>query len=1585
MSEGELERAHPTDGDGLDFLDHPSEAARLVREFDWSSTPLGAPAAWSASLRMIVRFMFANRFPLLLWWGPDYIQIYNDAYAPILGTKHPKQALGKPFRECWHEVYDVLGPLVDTPFQGGPSTWMEDIELIVRRHGFPEESHFTIAYSPVPDDSAPRRIGGVLGTVHEITDKVIGERRVKLLSELGAQVSEGRTAEDACVRALDSLSGQPKDIPFAVLYLLDDDPRQLRRVALCGIDPDSAGPATIRLDGAGDVVPWPVREALDSERIELRSGFTVPHPPAGPWPDAPDAVAALPIKSSTPHRPAGVLVAGISACIRPDERYTAFLELVGAQIASAVANARAYQQERRRAEELEALDRAKTAFFTNVSHEFRTPLTLMLGPLETLKESVDKGAWRELAATAQHNAQRLLRLVNTLLDYARVEGGRADASFEPVDLSVRTAELASTFRSACEQAGLALDIDCAPLEQPVYVDPDQWERIVLNLISNAFKFTLEGRIAVSVCAGPDGRSAELKVRDTGSGIPAGELPRLFSRFHRVEGSRGRSFEGSGIGLALVHELVGLHGGSIRAESTEGAGSTFTVCVPFGCAHLPADRVRPPSAASGSPSHAAAFVDEALHWLPQGESATTERDPALPGAPVDTAPRAPGGAPRILVIDDNADLRRYVAGLLEAQRYAVETAADGLDGLAIAQADPPDLVLADVMMPRLDGFGLVARLRDDARTRTLPVILLSARAGEESRVEGLGRGADDYLVKPFSARELVARVGAHLAAARVRQEAARSVRESDLRFRALVTATSDVVYRMNADWTQMRYLRGQEFIADTVEPSTTWLGRYIPPEDHPRVASAIEEAVRSKGMFELEHRVIRVDGGIGWAFSRAIPILGENGEISEWFGAAKDVTGRRQADDALRASEARYRALFESMDQGFCVIRLLYDGSGRAVDYRFVQANRAFQDHSGLPGPDGRTIRQLVPDFEPQWIDLYAQVAATGRTQRFEASVPSIGGTYDICAFVPEGYGEHHVAVLFTNITERRRAEERLHASEEHQAFLLRLNDRLRMLDDAEAIQFEAVCALGRHLRAARAGYAEDQGDGQTVVVTRNYVDGVPGIEGRYRYEDYGPGLLRELGAGRVVVRPDIANDPGLTAAEKAAHAALQLGATFNVPLVKGDRLVAILFAHHREAHAWTAAELALMDEVAQRTWSALERARAEQALRDALRNKDEFLATLAHELRNPLAPIRNALQLLRIGATPAERVLEMLERQVNHMVRLIDDLMEVSRISRGMIELRREPLDLRDALRSAVETSKPLIDRACHRFALHMPEAPLPVQGDAVRLSQVFANLLNNAAKYTEDGGEIEMTVRREAETAVVTLRDSGIGIAADALPRVFEMFAQFDAGPRSQGGLGIGLALVRRLVQLHGGSVEAASRGPGCGSSFVVRLPLAPGGFTTGVAAARSADPRGLPRRILVVDDNRDAADSLAMLFRFSDCEVRVAHDGVEALALFAQWEPGVVVLDLGMPGMDGFEVARRIRDVRQSAKVTLIALSGWGQQEDRQRTREAGFDHHLIKPVDFDVLRALLATLDRDPRIVPVAHAGARAPATGSSQQGS
>ena len=788
----------PSASGTLAFLAGGGDLGARMRTFDWRSTPLGPPKDWPQSLKTAVRIMLTSRQPIWVGWGEELIYLYNDPYKSIIGGKHP-EALGQPASAVWREIWVDIGPMLSTAMNGDEGTYVEEQLLIMHRNGYPEETYYTFSYSPIPDDRAGGgRAGGIICANTDDTLRVIGERQIALLRELAAGTAEARTTEEVCERSVRALATNPRDIPFALLYMADPDGTSLSLAGACGL---AAGHPAAPLSVAIDSPLWPFEEVLRAHQPRLVSPLDPAldvKPPTSVWREAPSQAAVIPIAATGETGPPGVLIAGLNPFRLYDDNYQGFLSLAAGQIASGIGNARAYEEERRRAEKLAELDRAKTAFFSNVSHEFRTPLTLMLGPVEELLERHEPEVSPdnlELLSVVHRNGLRLQRLVNMLLDFSRIEAGRVQASYEPIDLSSFTRELASTFRSACEKAGLALIVDCPPLPEPVYVDRDMWEKVVLNLVSNAFKFTLDGEIEVALRA-VDG-SAELIVRDTGAGIPADEMPKLFERFHRVEGTPGRTQEGTGIGLALVQELVRLHGGEVRAASELGRGTTFFVTLPFGRDHLPADRVSAAPRSAPTSIGAAPFVEEALRWIP-GAGADAPPPDALEvdSGSAAAAPAGQGLRPTILLADDNSDMRSYIQRLL-SQEHEVIAVADGEAALQAARKEPPDLVLTDIMMPRLDGFGLLRELRADPATRNLPVLMLSARAGEESEVEGMEAGADDYLVKPFSARELLARVGAHLQMARLRRETAEALRESHARFEALVNAAPIGIYFVDA--------------------------------------------------------------------------------------------------------------------------------------------------------------------------------------------------------------------------------------------------------------------------------------------------------------------------------------------------------------------------------------------------------------------------------------------------------------------------------------------------------------------------------------------------------------------------------------------------------------------------------------------------------------------------------------------------------------------------------------------------------------------------------------------------------------------
>jgi signal transduction histidine kinase len=755
-----------------DVFPDGSEMGARMRAFDWAATPLGPVDVWPQSLRTAVRSLLTSRFAMWMGWGRGLTFFYNDAYARMtLGKKHP-WALGRPTSDVWAEIWADIGPRIERVLETGTATWDEGLLLFPERSGYVEETYHTFSYSPLSDDSGV--VAGMLCVVTEETDRVIGARRLASLRDLAASFATVTDEADVIEGIRRGLGANQKDVPFSLLYLFDgDDAVEVSaHLAGCtGIDWTHPAAATPILATAASE-PWPAGEirAHGAQIVvgDLADRFDAI--PTGAWDMPARQAAVVPISQPGQKQPAGFLVVGLNPYRQFDEGYAGFIGLVAGQIGASLANARARERERRRAEALAELDRAKTQFFSNVSHEFRTPLTLILGPAEDVLANPQLVESHRASIEVIHrNAMRLLKLVNTLLDFSRTEAGRIDARYEPTDLATTTAEIASSFRSVIEKAGLGLELDCEPVAAAVYVDRDMWEKIVLNLLSNAFKHTFEGSVRVALRQ-HDG-FAELVIEDTGIGISAEQIPRLFERFYRVPNVRSRTHEGTGIGLSLVQELVHLHGGSIAVESAPSVGTTFTVRIPLGKAHLPADRV----SAAAAPTRPArpdaavrAFTAEAARWLPDvgdgrqadvtgDRSAETEHSGELVGS-------------RVLLADDNADMRDYAARLLRSQGWIVETVADGTAALAAARRETPDLVLSDVMMPGLDGFGLLRALRADSRTQTTPVILLSARAGEESRVEGLDRGADDYLVKPFLAQELVARVRSHLSLARLRSTA-----------------------------------------------------------------------------------------------------------------------------------------------------------------------------------------------------------------------------------------------------------------------------------------------------------------------------------------------------------------------------------------------------------------------------------------------------------------------------------------------------------------------------------------------------------------------------------------------------------------------------------------------------------------------------------------------------------------------------------------------------------------------------------------------------------------------------------------------
>ncbi|MGE2728312.1 SpoIIE family protein phosphatase [Mycolicibacterium vaccae] len=975
---------------------------------DWAATPLGPPEGWPQSLQTAVSILLSSRFPMWMAWGPDLTFFCNDAYRrDTLGRKYP-WALGRPAREVWAEIWPDIGPRIQQVLRTGEATWDTALLLFLKRYDYTEESYHTFSYSPLHDDTGD--VVGMLCVVSEDTLQVIGERRMATLRDLGSDPSVVRTESEILTFADQQLSQNLRDLPFTLTYLYDDD----GTARLAGRSGAPAGHpiAVPELSGAG---LWPVAEPAAGETVLVElSADRYPDPPTGDWPEPPTHALVVPLVQQG-NATVGFMVAGLNRYRPLDDGYRGFLTLVAGHIAAGIGLARSYRSQQQRAEELAELDRAKTTFFSNISHEFRTPLTLILDPIAELRRGADVDArTREELDVVWRNGLRLTKLVNTLLDFSRIEAGRAQATYAPVDLATLTAELASVFRSAVDRAGLQFDVDCPPLGEPVYVDSDMWEKVIFNLLSNALKFTFDGSISVRTHRA-DG-AAVIVVADTGTGIPAAEMPRLFERFHRIENAHARSHEGSGIGLALVKELVELHGGSISADSAESVGTTFTIRIPFGTAHLPADAIARSSGRRSGPGGAQAYLEEAMRWLPSGLS---QAEPETDGVAdrVDSTVASVVGARRsapvrVLVADDNADMRGYLTRLLRSDGYEVEAVSDGQQALDAVRARTPDLVVSDVMMPRVDGLALVAALRSDRRTAALPVLLLSARAGQEASISGLQAGADDYLVKPFAAAELLARVRANVELARLRDHHARwrTALVDSLQEAFFVCDEDGAVVEINAAFTTML---GFDASGLPYQPEYPWWPTSdTDPEAHRQVGQALGDLLAQPHGTISPVPVTHRDGHRLWVAATFTRAEDPNTGREVVVGTMRDIT----ADYYLVQRETALASLNEALAQADTLDDAV--GAATAELWHVWHARRVLA--VTLPGGDVRPgTPPMVCVGEPvRWDDLPAATRDTivglrdGELLAPEISEPGWAG-------VAVGH-PHGVLVLYVDLYETRR-------------------------------------------------------------------------------------------------------------------------------------------------------------------------------------------------------------------------------------------------------------------------------------------------------------------------------------------------------------------------------------------------------------------------------------------------------------------------------------------------------------------------------------------------------------------------------------
>jgi len=674
-------------------------------------------------------------------------------------------------------------------------------------------------------------------------------------------------------------------------------------------------------------------------------------------------------------------------------------------------------------------------------------------------------------------------------------------------------------------------------------------------------------------------------------------------------------------------------------------------------------------------------------------------------------------------------------------------------------------------------------------------------------------------------------------------------------------------------------------------------------------------------------------------------------------AQQEIAQLRQEVAGLRASEARYRSLVEAGSA------IMWDSPASGEFEHPQPAWSVFTGQTREQYMGWGWLRAVHPDDRAHTAAQWRAALAANTMYQCEHRVRTANGRYrymtaravpilDEQGTIREWVGAH------VDIDERKRVEQRLR-------LLDTMSQATRNAVDPHTVMEVTTRLLGQHMGVTRCPYADVEADNDRFTIRHDWTsEGAISTVGVYSLDLFGARAASDMREGRTLRICDV--DRELSDSEGAAmFNAIACKAIICCPLVKEGRLVAMMAVHQDRPRDWTGHDVALVEEAVERCWAHIERVRANEALRDADRRKTEFLAILAHELRNPLAPIRNGLQVMRLSqdkpATTA-KVRDMMERQVTQMVNLVDDLLDIARITRGDLALKRARVQVRALIDSAVEMSLPLIDAKRHRLDIDVPAEVMELEADPTRIAQVIGNVLHNAAKYTPAGGQLRILAWRDGDSAVISVRDDGIGIPEHAALLIFDMFSQVGATiDRAQGGLGIGLSLARRLVELHGGSIDLVRDGAERGSRFDIRLPLAPPAVQK--APGRTAVPpapihaRGL--RVLVVDDNVDAADMLSELMQVTGHSSVVANDGARALALAADFHPEVAFLDIGMPGMNGYELARQMRRLAGLEGTVLVALTGWGDDNDRARSKAAGFDHHLIKPADMDAVEALLSAL--------------------------
>jgi len=1379
------------------FLEGGGKMGELIRAFDWEKTSLGSPESWPQSLKTCVRIMLTSRQPIWIGWGKDLIKLYNDPYKAIVGGKHP-WALGQPASVVWKDIWEDIEPMLKTVMEKDEGTYVESQLLIMDRNGYLEETYYTFSYTPIPGDKGT---AGMICANTDDTSRIVGERQLRTLRDLGKSLAKMQTVTEVYQNALRVLENNQKDFPFAVLYKIDNEGRNADIIAYAGISQDQTIlPSRIDLlnsvEGTSNLRKcFTKKEIIISENKGRRKNL-----PKGAWEIEASHFVHIPIITSGSSFPNAILTAALNPYRIYDETYRQFTTLVADQIALEVNNVMAYEAERKRAEALAEIDKAKTVFFSNISHEFRTPLTLMLGPLEDLlnqSQSRLTDEEKNKIETTHRNSMRLLRLVNNLLDFSRIEAGRAKAQFQLTDISTFTRDLAGSFRSVIENAGLYFNVNCEHIVQPIYVDRSMWEKIVLNLLSNAFKYTLTGGITISLSV--KNNNAVLSICDTGVGIPREELPNLFQRFHRVQNVTGRTHEGTGIGLSLVSEFAKMHGGNISVSSKVNEGSEFVVTIPTGRKHLPVEQIDE-SGIDSEVRLADAFLEEADSLI--GMPVNNKTDQAEQSH--DTL--------HVLVVYDNPDMRNYLKNIL-GRKFTVLTAVNGIDALQKMQDQVPQLVVSDVMMPDMDGIQLLKAIKENKKYERIPVILLTARAGEESRIEGYQIGADDYIVKPFSTKELLARITTQLSMRERIEE-----NEKQLEYFIKKAPVGIAVYKgpdfiIEAANDRVLEMWGKTF--DQVKGKTlTDIFPEIITQEYTRELYKVSVEKFLKGetftvneeefAFERKGRPYK-----GWYNCTYEPLKDPHGNRTGIIAVVNEVTDQVMARKKIEESEEKFRTLATE----FPLFVWLTDDKLQST---FL--NKAGLEYFNVPPTTN--IGELSWKKFIHTNDIERVLAVMNDAARDHKSYTLTmrlknGRTGEYRWFVDNGVPQYFNG-KFTgfigtsmDIHEQKTADEKVRESEE----------RFRFLFDSNVLPVAFWHISGEIYDANYSflnlmGYTrEEMQQGELNWRKFTLPEDAPSHEEK----------VRQAAEGKTVApyQAQYINKRGEFVSSLVGYAMLTGSKEKGIAFMQDIRKIKEVEAALRQSEEkYRQLSMNLEEKVNEGTEEL-------RKLNEADKLKSDFIKMASHELKTPVTSIKGYTQLIlsalkedesKISPLLIRSSLISVDKQVTRLTRLMSELLDLSKIETGMLVLSKEIFNLNELVIETVQdiiytNSKHNIN-VFHDFECH-------VDGDKDRIGQVLINFLTNAIKYSPNSDKVEVWVRQsEKDRVSVSVKDFGIGIEEKDHEKIFERFYRV-GGKEEQTfpGFGIGLFIAKEIIQRHDGIIGLVSQ-KGKGSIFTFTLP---------------------------------------------------------------------------------------------------------------------------------------------------------------------